>query len=332
MSKNASFANLVVKFGQRDLLDYSDVVLRAFTNDTRVRKYGEREYHFLDVSIKHMDENDPLSLCVFGRLVKVMTLTREQILEGNEIRQDRRSIESAPSSFFVLLLDCHRMVYVPETQFAPSLSEFHSTIRRFVKNEFKSFLDREYKRINDNDRITWAELHKLHVAPTINVVPLTSEASITEFISRFSKINRLSVRIIDRNNEISGGSIVSSIQKRLEPTEPDNASLVVSKGGDGLVAKPTEEFIAETTKHGYEDVSIRGFDCDGNRLSGNNESFRLQSEVEIENFSSETIAKRLYNLFRHLQDQGSIIISRLSEGDSINLGRRLTSLVSQNNE
>ncbi len=39
METNVSFGNLVVKFGKKDLLDYGELVVRAFLTDTKASRF-----------------------------------------------------------------------------------------------------------------------------------------------------------------------------------------------------------------------------------------------------------------------------------------------------
>ncbi len=78
MTATASFANLVVKYGAKNFLDFEDVSLRAFLNDTNVRA-GGTHYHFLDVKCCSF-RMTIRSLSVFSEdSLKVLSLSESNI-------------------------------------------------------------------------------------------------------------------------------------------------------------------------------------------------------------------------------------------------------------
>ena len=140
MTKLMQYANFVLKFGEQELLDEFEIVSRAFLHDVRVRSYGKTHFHFLEPKLKLLDQTDPMSLAIFGRFVKDTVLERDQVLDGGLLRQSHDELRSSPSSYFVLMLASHRLVFLPETRFAPTLAQFAATTRKFLLDAHKDFI------------------------------------------------------------------------------------------------------------------------------------------------------------------------------------------------
>jgi hypothetical protein len=125
-----SFANLICRFGEKFvLLDLAnEIVIPAFIDTTLRRKYGATNYFFLEVTIKEIagpKSTDIPLLVVYGRLVKDTVLTSEQVYTPEHgLEPAAESIPSSPSSFFALILNNHKVMYMPEMAYAPTIGAF----------------------------------------------------------------------------------------------------------------------------------------------------------------------------------------------------------------
>jgi hypothetical protein len=311
LAKNQiSFANLSVRFGEKELLDYKEIVTRAFLNDTNIRSYGKTSYFFFETEMYWANENDPLSLVIAGRFVKDTVLTREQILKDSDLVLDHQSIRSSPSAFFVFFLADHRLAYMPETANPPTLSNFEATIERFIKDEFARFLkewrDAQREKIPN---YTWNMAYRDHVPPAVNLVPLTSKDSIAQFVAKFSKINALTVHLIERNQDIDGGNLFERLTKKSEPLEPTSAKFVVQAGKDGLEIDETKGFVQETTEGGYERVALRGEDQNGAELKGSNDEFNLRIDLDAADLSKVQKVEAIYESYVAQKNAGNIVVT-----------------------
>lgn len=306
----ASFANLSVRFGKKELLDYKEVVTRAFLNDTNIRSYGKTNYFFYETELYWADEDDPLSLTIAGRFVKDTILTREQILEGNSLKKDNQSLRSTPSAFFAFFLADHRLAYLPETSHAPTLSNFEATISKFIKQEFAEFLDEwRVEQRKKKPNYTWKMAYDDHVPPSINLVPLASAESISIFVARFSKIDTLTVHLIDRNQDVDGGNLFERLIKKSEPLDPTSAKFVVRGGKEGLEIDETREFVQHTTEGGYERVALKGEDQQGNDLRGSNDDFHLKVDIDTEDMNAEEKVSELYDAYVKQKEAKAILVT-----------------------
>lgn len=310
MQRKIQFANLVIRFGEKELLDYAAVVSRAFLNDTNIRKIKSGSFFFFETSVWRLVENDPMTTVISGRFVKDSFLKREQVYSSSGLKEDHQRIQTSPSSFFVLFLADHRIAISPETEYAPTISNLEATIRRFVKSEFKEFIDKLYKEENSEGRkVTKVTLFSEHTPPSVNLVPLTSASEISAFIDKFQKIEKLTVRLIDRNQDVDGGNLFERLTERTSPLEPTSAKLEVRGTGEGLDREETKSFVKETTDGGYEDVSLIGTDGSGARLAGSNDDFRLEVSEDLSEIPA-TKARQISRAYENQKKAGNISVSK----------------------
>lgn len=304
-----SFANLSIRFGEKELLDYIHVVSSALLIDTHIRRTKSGSYFFLDTEVFRTDENDPLTTVIAGRIVKNTTLSREQKIEGKTLVEDVATLETTPSAFFALFVSDHRLAFVPETRFPPTLKNFEAAVSLFVKREFKKFEDKTYydnKALNS--KYTRSSFYEEHSPPSINLVPLASRQGIEQFMSRFSSINRITVHLVERNQDSDGKSIFEQLLDQTTPLGPTSAKYEVRAGGEGLDIDETKEFVSDTTDGGYEKVSLQGKDEDGANLNGSNDLFKLTAEKEL---SPEPLNRvmQLSKLYDEQKKNGNIKVS-----------------------
>lgn len=323
---DVQFANLSIRFGDKELLDYKELVTGSFLKDTYIRKYGNSSYHFLDTKIGLTDPDDPMSAAIWGRLVKETTLERDQFVQAGKLVKDQQTLESAPTSFFAFFLADHRLAFVPETKFAPTLGNLETTVRKFVQMEFSFWAKAQYKDAKErNIAYTWKTFYETHVPPSISLVPLTAKESIEAFINRFSQINSLTVHVVKRNQDMNGGALFEALVKKSEDLKASSARFVVNGvNGEGLDIPKTTDFVSQTTAGGYERVALRGLDGSGCILKGTNEDFKLTAELEIDGANDLDKAKQLFSVYKDNKEAGLI---RVTERDRVALGPILSSLI-----
>ncbi len=328
---DVQFANLSIRFGDKELLDYKELVSGAFLKDTYVRKYGRSVYHFFETKMGLVDENDPMSLAIWGKLVKETTLEREQYFDEGKLIQDPQELESAPTSFFVFFVADHRLAFIPETKFAPTLGNLETTVRRFVKEEYGRWAKAYYNEVKATDKsYTWKKFGDEHPSPMISLVPLTAQENIETFVGRFSRIDSLTVYVVRRNQDMDGGALFQALVKKSEKMEASSARFVVNgEKGEGLDKDNTSQFVSETTEGGYERVYLRGEDENGDTLKGTNEDFKLTSDLNLEGLSLSEKVRQMYYAYLANKKAGTI---RVSERDPEALVPILLSLLDDSDE
>lgn len=324
------FANFICRFGdEKFLLDYAEeIVIPAFTQDTYVRTYGQiTQYHFYNVEFVKLDEvGDVPVFALAGRFVKDTKLTRHQVFEKQRgLVQDEQEIQSSPSVFFVLILNNHRLIYFPETPYAPDFNSFAATAKQFLRKQHKIYVGELYENLSGGEvRVTKKELYEAHPAPTLDVIPLTDENDIAQFVRRYKVLKRIDFRLVRPNSDIDAGEILQQVRELGQGLKAEKTE-VTTTNSDGLDKEASIETITAATQTGNQDVKLDGVDQDGNKLSGNNENFQISAPVYDIPGTRVGLTNRLYDVYKRLTGRGLIEAPRLDQrGEKVrDLGRLL---------
>jgi hypothetical protein len=315
--------NLVCRFGQgKVLLDlFDEIVLPSFLDSSLVRSYDKTSLFFHDVSlvILSTEKNEPV-IGIVGRFIKDTTLEREQIYEQEKgLVKDSESMRSSPSAMFLLILNNHRLVYVRETRNAPSKEVFRTTLLSFLRAKHDSFIENEREKLkllinvdSDQRKITKKDLLDLTPRPTLDLIPLTSEDSIEQFVRKYSILKLMEIALSDRNDENDNDPFFEELQKRKDAVGSTN-SVVKHSNSKGLDKEKIIDEISEATAQGNQVVKLSGIDDDGDVLRGNNEKFQLQKPLDDLSSKPSKAAKELYESFLGLVEDGLIKIPETSE-------------------
>jgi hypothetical protein len=278
-----SFANFVLRFGPDEvLLDYAkDIVLPAFTRDTHVRSYGETSLYLYDVKFTQVDDEDGFPvLALSGHFVKDTVLRRQQVFRRDRgLVEDQRSMESAPSSFFVLILNNHRLLYFAETAAAPSLDTFRTTVELFLRREWHEHLKRRYEYVNVTDRVTMKELRRRIPPPVLAIVPVAGEDAIAETITRFGLIKEVRFKLIEPNDELDASVAVAAVEENFRPLAPSRLEIVAARA-KGLNKEETARAITEASEGHNTQILVTGEDEDGIKMKADNDEFALSVPIE----------------------------------------------------
>ncbi|MFS2151996.1 hypothetical protein [Rhizobium sp. Rhizsp42] len=324
---SAVFANFICRFGDKVLLDYAkQIVLPAFTDDTLIRSYGETQYHFYEVKLVNLAKRgeEPI-LAVVGQFIKNTLLTRVQVFdESNGLIHDEQSMRSAPSAFFVLILNNHRLIYMPETPYAPDLVAFRGTALAFLRSKWNKLIDNLFEASKRNkEPITKVALRKLHPIPTLEVVPLTDRRSLAEFVKRYETLRRIDFRLITPNDEIDASDTLERVRKLglgLDAT----ITRVITENKDGLDKEASLAAVEEATATGNQEVILRGVDEAGNSLKVANDSFELS--VPIGEIPNGTVAKAKFLFKKYIEQVDQQEINAPGMNNAIEKIRQLVGL------
>ena len=319
MSENSlsmEMGNLICRFGrEKVLLDMSDeIVLPCFFDKTLVRSYSKTSYFFHEVSPVLLSNGASGSVVgIAGRFIKDTTLEREQIFEeGKGLVKDNGSMRSSPSALFLLVLNNHRLIYVKETKDAPSKESFCSTLLSFLRDKHRQYIEAEFERFMatreadpHSDRVTKKDLYEQTPRPTLELIPLTSEDSIEEFVRKYSILKTIEISLSDRNDETDNDPFFEELQKRKDAIGSTN-SVVKHNNSKGLDKDVAINEIAEATEQGNQSVKLTGIDSEGDILRGNNEKFQLRKPLEDLSSQPVNAAKELYKTFLGLIEDGLV--------------------------
>jgi hypothetical protein len=320
--QSLNIANFICRFGDNDvLLDMAEnIVIPAFLGNF-VRTYSDTKYFFLDAQIIDViSEKSKPELALIGRYVKAGKIARDQIYASGKIIKDHKELESAPTSFFVLLLSNHKLLYVRENSGAPSLQSFSSTIEAFIKSQRKNLITQEFERLKETtQKITRAALSEKYANPEINIVELSSDASIQEFVKKFTILNTVEVKLLDTNHELDNSPLFGQARKVKDALNSDSISVKSQrKGLIGLNREAVAALISKPAEEGNSRITLKGVGEDGNGLSGNNDHFKLSVPIELPttpakaaNATIEMYRQTLKSGMLSVQAAGSVAIQKI---------------------
>jgi len=331
-SKQVSFANFICKFGEdKNLLDVAEqIVLPAFLDceSLKPRSFKDTEYFFYQPTLLNLGKASTPVLAIAGRFIKDTTLRREQIFTpGMGLIKTSGKLESSPSAIFVLLLNSHKLIYYPETAHGPSLSSFRSTAYSYIRQRQNKFIDEEFLRLQAEReelvehgqeypaKITKKMLWDQYPFPSLEVVPIPSALSLSDFVRRYKQISSISLRVLQTNSEIDNSNLLSAMRKTGSQLGAKNSQITHSAGDkQGLNKNEAITQLRAVALDGNVDVKLSGKDASGNKLVGNNDEFKLR--VAIDNVSSEidAAAMQLNNVLN--QEIANSNISLATDGNA----------------
>ncbi len=292
-----------------------DVVLPAFLSGGS-RKFGDSTYSFRDVSVENFGSRRAPELVLVGRMVQDTMLIRDQVLVDGELVRDHATMPSAPSALFALVMDTHKLIYLPETRSAPGLSAFRATAARLIKDRHRAFIQERHEASKDSgNKVTKRKLLEQYPYPTVEVVALSSDASLEQFISQFRVLQQIRIELVQPNDEIDGSSLVKRMREGKEALGAKNAALVYGNT-EGLSQGSAVDELKPVIEEGNAKVTLSGKDYTGDKLSGNNDAFKLGMPIAEISSNPITAGRELYDVFREKVDAGLLKVKTV-RGDVI---------------
>lgn len=307
------FANFICRTDQLELLDSVDTVVVPAFQLGLTRTWGESTYFLHDVRIVDLRPETPKGLpAIAGRFVKDTVLHSEQVFRNGALTANNQKIKSAPSAFFLLLIEQHKLIYCSEYKGAPSLETFRSTLQQFINRAHANYIQSVYEQHRSaaaeqaslSERVTKVSLLADFPRPTLEIVPLASQESIAEFIARFKTLQALTIRLIKPNNEINNEGLFRALRGSSERLG-SSASTLTYRNAQGL-SKQSAVGHAEAAADGNAELKFSGKDQAGQQLSGSNEDFRVVRFIQGLPSKTVAAAKRLLLEFQGARDSGLI--------------------------
>ena len=303
--KRMEVANLTCRsiLGDKELLDvFVDYFLPAMQKQEvpGSRNSETLFYKFIDLNVTKI-ENE---LVLYGRFIKCLNIEREQILDGDKLIPSFESMDSAPSSFFVLILCNHKLLWIKETSRAPLLKDFRAALSKMLKKErfnlinnyvesqtLNLFLDKN--NMQNIERKAYAEYPELE----LSVTPLGNDVQIRERLSRFKNIYNITIKALKRNNEL--GSDFSMLAQKMSETQEKMAAKNVTTQIHGDTKNPLKKEAAteliQSVSDGNYEYKIEGIDEKSNKITETSESLSLSMII---NYIKDDIPKNLKNIIQ----------------------------------
>lgn len=310
------FANFICRFGDaKVLLDLADeVVLPAFL-ERRQRKYGASQFFFQETELINFGTDEAPELIVAGRFIHDTLLTRDQVLQEGKLVKDHASMPSAPSALFAMVLDTHKLLYLPETKQAPSLTAFKATSEKFIKTSYHEFLKGRTKHLPRNERVAArADLAKEFPSPTIEVVPLSSGVSLEQFLDQFKVLRQMRIELVAPNDEIDSSSLIKHMRATSQALGASDGALIYRGAGDGLSQKQALIELTPIVDQGNAKVTLSGDDFNGDKLIGNQDKFKMGTPIAEVSQNVRDAARDLYSVFTDKVSVGLVKVQQVGQG------------------
>jgi hypothetical protein len=285
-------------------------VVPAFTDPDLRRCFGDITYFLHDVRLLNLGtERDPVGVLA-GRIVKTTSVEREQMWKDGKLVKDHQSLDSAPSALFVLVLNNHKLIYLPETKDAPSLDAFRALSHKFISEKYKNFLaNRQHRLAEQGEKVSRKDLMKDIPPPNVEVIALSSKGSLEDFIGQFDMLNEVRIRLIDPNDELDNEELFDDLLQSKALLGAKTTELV-HRNPDGLSKDKAIEQLSGIVQKGNTEVRVGGKDQSGGTLRGNNDNFKFKISVEGVSASISDAAKKLYEVFSSVVSKGVLQIGR----------------------
>lgn len=324
--KKLEFGNYTLKFGDNlVLMDFIDeIVMPSFFEMNYIRAIKDRgEYFFIDTEMIVLDDNkeNPV-LGIKGKIVKNTVLTREQVFHGNKLVDDYDELETAPSSFFLLILNSHRLILCKEVSGAPTIENFKSTSQYCLTQSWNDYIETVYeqeKKFREKNpelpRITKKAIRADIPAPKLRITTLTDRKTLAEFIELFEKIDRLSIKLLPTNQEeIDNDDFFwQEFGHRNEKLNSNQASVLFTNPEEGLSHNAVLEELNAATNLANSEFRMRGYDEMGDIMKGSNDNFNLSTEADNLSKDTTVAAQESYASFSEMVADGRITLPQAKD-------------------
>ena len=331
--RKLEFGNFTLLFGEKKVMsDYIlDIVMPAFEEMkyTRSLKYGD--YFFIDtelIVLDESDENNPI-LGVMGRIVKNTLIKRDQIFIGGGLLDNKKELESAPSSSFLLILNNHRLIFSKEVTGGPTISNFTNTCQNFFFLCHTEYINEQYD-YRKTEKITKKELKIETPEPLLRITSLSSSQDLKDFVLRFEHINDISIKLLTTNNEeINNDNFWKSLDKSRKEMNSENAKVQYSNSKNGLKPDNVYKEVSTASELGNSEIMMNGKDLYGDKIRGNNDDFKLTVDIQSPTKEIKEIVKIKYKEFLELVSN-CIISTPIVEPITINKIKHIYTSVFKN--
>lgn len=294
--KKVELANFVVTAGENGLLDLLETGMWPLLMHAKVSGKGEvRAYRFHDLRLEMVGGDLTGYPCLYGRLVRLMTLQAEQQFDdrAKKIVPSEESVDSAPSSFFLISLADHKLAFFPESRRrAPSLQDMQFTVAGILHEDWRtrrSAAERSMlaevgrNRIPRGQRESWdQELARRFPEPEVRITPLAAKTELRKRFALYDRVQTVEVRPFKTNNELADENAellrkFVETRKRLGSTKD---RIELSNKKQGLNKEEAERLVTHASDGNFQ-VKMKGVDSSGRPLSDDLENMRIQIEYPV---------------------------------------------------
>lgn len=312
----AEFANVVVRFGnEKVLIDYvQEIVIPAFLDNDFVREHRKTNYFFLDQEIIEVEHAGKRQGVLVGRFVKDTLLVSAQEWDQSKkaIIQKAAQIPTAPSAVFALILNTHRMVFLHETSYAPTLKNFEVTLESALRKQHDRYLDSLIdekfpdtpKRNRERSRYA-KQLRASIPRPDVEVRPLSSIGDVKNYIAKFSALYSISIELGKTNHDIDSSEFLKTFRGQSELISGTGKMQFADKQ-NGLDKQQSIKLAVAATEQGINTVTVEGIDSNGEKIKGTNEDLKARAQIPVseEREDTKAIGRKLVDKLATMESAG----------------------------
>ena len=323
---NVEFANFVCHFGSLNMLDGFEQFIYPAVTGHRFRCYGETSMFFYDSRLVEIEnENGKPSYFLYGRFVKDTHIQREQIYKDGKLVPDQDVFQTSPSSIFIVSLFDHRMSYIKEHRDSPPITSFKSTMEHIVNAEIADFRNFEYDRLLEMhneypDRIKRPKRKELAVSypdMELDIISLSSDSGIEDFINDLKVIDIFSLQLVTPNDETDSNGFFELWRSKQRKLKSEKSKIEFNKKKTSLKHDEVINVAKEAVDDGNVHINIKGKDLKGDVINGTNDHFKITTKLDELNDEPPATISKIYHIFKDLVDRGIVRRPRVSDPEVV---------------
>lgn len=322
-TRTIHIANFICRFGEsKVMLDLAEEIVVPALIGEGERKYSTSRFFFTGAELVNFGTDVAPELVIVGRFVQDTTLVREQVLKDGELIKDHATLPSAPSALFALVLESHKLLYLPETRQPPSLSAFRATAEYLIREQYKKFMKGRLRALrHPKHKLTRQKLLEEYPSPKIELIPLSSEASLREFLDQFKVLREIRIELVDTNDELDSEYLIKHMRAAKDALHADLGGLTFRGSGDGLSREAALKEVSPVAEQANTRITISGTDQNGDRLSGDNHKFKMGMPIEDVGSHPRAAGHDLYGVFTDKVKGGLIKLQQVGQNARMKLAR-----------
>lgn len=314
MKRELEIANFTCKFGDLDLLDFFEKWFYPSIKNGIVsgsRSSETLSYQFINLKLDTIDE-EPL-LC--GYFVKSLNIKANQRLtEDEELIESDETMLSDPSSFFVLLLKNHKLLWLREVSRAPTIKDLRYAIEKMLQNYRNEELSRiisnkcrenkvhELENEKDKEKLIKkleAEAYREMPQPFIEITPLGDIRVLNQVLNDFKMVKSIKIKALKKNNEFAGdlNSFISDYSKTSDILGSNQTEMNFKNTKEGLNKEHSEELLKTATDGNFK-FEVNGVGQNDQKLRKTEDKISLKIPMQYDKTKPlKTKVRSLINKF-----------------------------------
>lgn len=311
----------------KKLLDlFEERVWPLFSRNV-TRASGETyEYQFHDIKIGKLLSD----VCVYGRLVQRMKIAaRQKMTIKGDLTPTNETLDSDPSSVFILRLKDHKFLVIPEQPRSPKMGTFKWIFEKLIAEEYserfrevrKEFLDKNgKKRLSAEMELEFKNiLDSLYPKIDFHLTTIGDKESASELLKKFDVVQSVSITAKVTNNEDYNldEELLRKHRELMTQMGGVASDLTVRNSTEGLKKEKVKALVEAATESGGN----TGFRVSGKGASGvkiRKSEADAQISVKIpkdEGESTKSFLEKALGKFDAIVASGVVKLATIANGD-----------------